>query len=106
MTDPTDAVFAALADPTRRSVFRQVASDGPLTATQLAEGLPITRQAVAKHLNVLDAAGLVEAKRDGRETRYTATPEPLDDARAWLDAVGADWDRRLDALQRRLRTKR
>jgi DNA-binding transcriptional ArsR family regulator len=94
------AVFDALADPTRRVVMRSVAADGPVTATQLAAHLPVTRQAIAKHLDALGAAGLVTAERAGREVRWTLTPAPLDDAVRWIEAVGGDWDRRLDALAR------
>jgi DNA-binding transcriptional ArsR family regulator len=98
-----DAVFAALADPTRRAVMRSVADAGPMTATELAARLPVTRQAVAKHLGALHAAGLVDAEREGRELRYRLTPEPLADAMAWMEDVGGRWDRRLTALQRHLR---
>jgi DNA-binding transcriptional ArsR family regulator len=100
VTASPDAVFDALGDATRREVFAAVASSGPLTATQLATGLPVTRQAVAKHLGVLAGAGLVRASRSGRERRYEAVPEALDDARAWMDDVGRQWDRRLAALRR------
>ena len=70
------AVFEALADPTRRAVLRDVAEQGPRTATELAADLPVTRQAVAKHLAVLREAGLVAPARTGRETRFTATLAP------------------------------
>lgn len=92
-----DAVFAALADPTRRRIVATLAA-APATATGLAAGLPITRQAVAKHLGSLSAAGLVAAERVGRETRYRLTPEPLGDAAAWMARVGAGWDARLARL--------
>ena len=94
------AVFEALADPTRRLLVGMLAERDTATATELAAELPVTRQAVAKHLAALDAAGLVAARRRGRETRYRLTPEPLDDAAAWLAAVGAEWDARLAALRR------
>jgi len=97
-----DEVFRALGDATRRQVLREIASHGPLTATQLAGSLPITRQAVTKHLGVLDAAGLVASHREGREIRYEATTAPLDQARAWLDEVGEQWDERLHRLKARL----
>ena len=97
-----DAVFGALADPTRRHLLARVAEAGPVTATQLASELPISRQAVAKHLVVLDGAGLVAPSREGRETRYRATPDALGDVRTWVDSVGRSWDRRLDALRRHL----
>jgi DNA-binding transcriptional ArsR family regulator len=93
-------VFAALGDPTRREVLEQVAARGDATATELAAAMPITRQAVAKHLNVLAGAGLVAPHRAGRETRYAPTPAPLGDAIAWMTDLGAQWDARLARLQR------
>jgi len=96
------AVFDALADPTRRTVLRTVAERGPLTATALASSLPISRQAVSKHLGVLHAAGLVTADRVGRELRYAAEPGPMRDAGQWLAATGAAWDARLDRLVARV----
>ncbi|HLM62806.1 MAG TPA: metalloregulator ArsR/SmtB family transcription factor [Acidimicrobiales bacterium] len=97
--EPPDAVFAALADPTRRSILRAVAERGPVTATALSDGLPITRQAVAKHLGLLRAAGLVAADRAGRETRFTAVTEPLDELAAWAEQAGRRWDARLARLR-------
>ena len=73
----TCAVFSALADPSRRFVVEQLASRGTATPTELAADLPVTRQAVTKHLFALREAGLVEVQRAGRETRYALTPEPL-----------------------------
>jgi DNA-binding transcriptional ArsR family regulator len=101
-SDPGAAVFDALADSTRRSVLRAVADDGPLTATELAGRLPVSRQAVSKHLDVLADAGLVHRHRAGRDVRFSVDVAPLDDALAWIAAVGAKWDRRLAALERRL----
>jgi DNA-binding transcriptional ArsR family regulator len=98
--EPPDALFAALADPTLRRVLRAVADRGPVTATALADGLPVTRQAVAKHLGLLAEAGLVAAERAGRETRFTARAEPLDDLAAWAAATGRRWDDRLARLAR------
>jgi DNA-binding transcriptional ArsR family regulator len=95
---PPQAVFAALADPTRREVLRAVASGEASTATELAAQLPISRQAVAKHLDQLRQARLVDAHRSGRETRFEATPAPLTDAMTWMAEVGARWDERLAAL--------
>lgn len=95
-----DPVFAALADPTRREVLRAVASGQDLTATQVAASLPVSRQAVVKHLQVLAAAGLVAAERHGREQRFRVTPAPLDDALRWMVGVGAAWDDRLARLRR------
>ncbi len=98
----TEAVFEALADSTRRQVMRLLAETGPATATELAGDLPITRQAVAKHLATLAEAGLVTSDRHGRETRYQLTPEPLAEAVSWMASVGSQWDDRLQALQRYL----
>ena len=95
------AVFSALADPTRREVVRSLAERPGLTASHLAGELPMTRQAVAKHLHALSGAGLVTARREGRETRYTLTPAPLTDAMRWMDDVGAQWDARLAKLAER-----
>jgi ArsR family transcriptional regulator, cadmium/lead-responsive transcriptional repressor len=95
------AVFAALADPTRREVVRSLAAQPGLTASHLAGELPMTRQAVSKHLSALSGAGLVEARREGRETRYTLTPAPLAGAMAWMAEVGGQWDERLERLARR-----
>lgn len=100
--EPADEVFAALADPTRRSILRAVAEQGPVTATALSDGLPISRQAVAKHLGLLREAGLVAADRAGRETRFTAVTEPLGDLAAWAGEAGRRWDARLARLRDRL----
>jgi DNA-binding transcriptional ArsR family regulator len=100
MRDQVDAVFSALADPSRRFVVEQLASRGTATPTELAADLPVTRQAVTKHLVALREAGLVEVQRAGRETRYALTPEPLTSAADWIEEVGAAWDARLGALRR------
>ena len=94
-------VFGALADPTRREVLRSLAEQPGLTASRLAGELPMTRQAVAKHLHALSGAGLVQSRREGRETRYTLTPAPLAEAIDWMTAVGAEWDERLQRLAKR-----
>ena len=96
-------MFAALADPTRRQVVRSLAREQAVTASGLAGELPMTRQAVAKHLAALERAGLVTPRREGRELRYRLTPEPLDEAIAWMAEVGARWDRSLERLSRRAR---
>jgi DNA-binding transcriptional ArsR family regulator len=101
--DQRQAVFAALADPTRRAVLSAVASGQASTATELAAQLPISRQAIAKHLSQLRDAQLVDALRCGRETRFEATPGPLDDAIGWMTEVGAQWDTRLAALDAAVR---
>jgi DNA-binding transcriptional ArsR family regulator len=97
---PADAVFAALADATRRSILEAVSERGPLTATSLAGELPISRQAIAKHLSLLREAGLVTADRAGRETHFQARPEALRDVAAWATATGKRWDARLDRLRK------
>ena len=96
------AVFAALADPTRRRIVRALADGDTVTASSLAAGLPVTRQAVAKHLAALRAAGLAVAEPAGRETRYRLTPAPFTDAVRWMASTGARWDDRLARLDRRL----
>jgi DNA-binding transcriptional ArsR family regulator len=97
-----DEVFAALADPTRRSVLEALLHDGPATATELAPGFAVSRQAVVKHLGVLVDAGLVACERHGREVHYHAVTAPLRDAATWLATAGAAWDKRLDRLARKL----
>jgi len=101
-----DGVFAALGDPGRRALVEAVAARGNATATELAAELPVTRQAVSKQLAALAEAGLLRSTRSGRETRYAVTPEPLDDAVAWMVEVGAAWDERLAKLGRTLATTR
>jgi DNA-binding transcriptional ArsR family regulator len=97
-----DAVFQALADPHRRFVLETLADRGSATVTELAAELPVTRQAVAKHLGTLRTAELVEPTRAGREIRYRLSPAPLGDALDWMERVGATWDERLAALRRHL----
>jgi DNA-binding transcriptional ArsR family regulator len=94
VSDPLGQVFSALADPSRRHVLGYIADHGTATATELTGELPITRQAVAKHLATLSEAGLVESERAGRETRYRLTPS------------GTEWDGRLDALREHLARRR
>jgi ArsR family transcriptional regulator, cadmium/lead-responsive transcriptional repressor len=95
-----DALWAAVADPTRRRVLDSLLEHGEATTTTIAEELPVTRQAVAKHLVVLNRVGLVAAERRGREVRYTVQPERLDDAAAAMARVAAQWDRRLTRIKR------
>lgn len=99
--DRVDGVFAALGDATRREVIVRLAAE-PMTATELADVLPVSRQAVAKHLTTLAEAGLVAAERAGREVRYRLTPGPMTDAMAWLAGAGAEWDERLKRLRKHL----
>jgi DNA-binding transcriptional ArsR family regulator len=94
-----EEVFAALADPSRRSIL----SRGPATATDLAASLPITRQAIAKHLGLLTEAGLVIAEPgERRRVRYRLQSAPIQVAQQFLAALARDWDSSLDALRRHL----
>ena len=95
-----DALWSAVADPTRRRVLDALLERGEASSTALADGLPVTRQAVAKHLAVLDRVGLVAGRRQGREVRYAIRPERLDDAAEAMTRVAAQWDRRLARIKR------
>lgn len=92
-------VLVALADPIRREVLAILTRSGDATPTSLAASLPVTRQAVAKHLAVLDRAGLVHAHRAGREVRYEADVQPLRQAMHWMDTLATQWEQRLDAIK-------
>jgi DNA-binding transcriptional ArsR family regulator len=95
-----EQVFAALADPTRRAIVATLASQGPATATDLADRLPITRQAIAKHLVLLADAGLVTAEPgERRRVRYRLHSAPVRVAQQFLAALAHDWDDRLGALR-------
>jgi DNA-binding transcriptional ArsR family regulator len=98
--DEVDSVLTALVDPTRRRLLDLLAAQGEATATKLAEQLPVSRQAVVKHLAVLDAAGLVSGGRVGREVRYSVRPAALDATARWMASLAADWDRRLATVKR------
>ena len=95
-----DELWSAVADPTRRRVLDILLDRGEATATIVAGELPVTRQAVAKHLAVLDRVGLVEGRRLGREVRYAIRPRRLDTATRSLAQVAAEWDARLAAIKR------
>lgn len=97
-----DMVFSALSDPTRREVIECISEEDGVSASQLATRLPVTRQAVAKHLAALSEAGLVSAERQGKQKLYRLTPGPMGDVMGWMARVGAEWDNRLEALQRHL----
>ena len=96
-----DAIFSALADPTRRLVVETLLSEGETSVPRLTGHLPMSRQAVAKHLAALDDAGLVERfPGDGREVRYALRPGALAPAADWMGRAERDWDRRLARLKR------
>ncbi len=95
-----DELWAAVADTSRRRVLDIIVARGEATPTSLARELPFTRQAVAKHLAVLERAGLVECTRHGREVRYVVRPEALNAAAHAIADVAARWDRRLEAIKR------
>ena len=95
-----ERLLEAVADGSRRRVLDLILKHGEATPTALAAELPFTRQAVAKHLAVLDRAGLVESSRHGREVRYSVRPEHLDRAVRAMARVAARWDARLDAIKR------
>src|SRR5689334_22175646 len=98
--DREAVLLEAVADSSRRQVLDLLLAHGEATPTALAAELPFTRQAVTKHLAVLDRAGLVESSRHGREVRYSIRPEHLDAAARAMAKVAARWDARLDAIKR------
>lgn len=95
-----DDLWSAVGDPTRRRMLDLLLSEGSGTATSLSERLPVTRQAVAKHLLVLDRVGLVHAATAGRERRFRVDEQQLARAVAQLDEVGSAWDSRLRRIKR------
>ena len=95
-----DDLWSAVGDPTRRRMLDQLLLDGGGTATSLSDHLPVTRQAVAKHLDVLERAGLVHATAIGRERRYRVDDAQLSRAVAQLSTVGSTWDARLRRIKR------
>lgn len=95
-----DDLWSAIGDPTRRRMLDLLLTDGEGTATTLSEQLPVTRQAVAKHLGVLDRVGLVHATPVGRERLYRVDEAQLARAVAQLNGVGATWDARLQRIKR------
>jgi DNA-binding transcriptional ArsR family regulator len=92
-------VFAALADPTRLALVRRLSDGRSRSIVALAGDTRLTRQAVTKHLGVLARAGLVSRLRAGRETRFAFRPEPVAEARSWLDTVATQWEDALDRLK-------
>jgi DNA-binding transcriptional ArsR family regulator len=94
-----ESLWAAVGEPTRRQLLDFLLVRGEATATSLAQKSPLTRQAVSKHLAVLDRAGLVESRREGREVRYSVRPERLDAAVRSMAEVAAAWDKRLQRIK-------
>jgi DNA-binding transcriptional ArsR family regulator len=101
-----DRLWAAVADPTRQQLLDRILASGDATASALARDLPITRQGIAKHLAVLERAGLVEATRSGRELRFTVRRDRLDQARRQMAQIVARWDERLGTIKRIAETER
>lgn len=97
------SLFAALGDPIRLELLARV-QDGS-SITRLADGLPITRQAVTRHLRVLEGAKLIKAQRRGREMHFMACPARLSQAKDWLDEVARQWDGTLERLQNHVETQ-
>jgi len=95
-------VFAAIADPTRRSILERLRGGAALSVSALAAGLPISRQAVSKHLDVLEAAGLIDKRVSGRERLHVLRAEPLRVLDDWLTPYAAAWDERLERLRTHL----
>jgi len=98
--DPDDELWSAIADPSRRRVLDLLVRGGEATASTLAQDVPFTRQAVIKHLVVLEQAGLVTRHREGREVRFRIDPGRLDEATRTLAQVANDWGLRLAAIKR------
>src|SRR3954452_6195087 len=98
--EEAERLWAAIADPTRRRLLDRILAAGDATATALARELPISRQGIAKHLAVLERAGLVEASRSGRELRFTVRQDRLDQATRRMAQILARWDARLDTIKR------
>jgi DNA-binding transcriptional ArsR family regulator len=99
MQAATDGVFKALADPTRRAIFEHLARDGAQTVRALTDRAGVSQPAVSKHLRVLKQAMLVNDRRDGRETHYSAQPLALAPLRDWISLYGAFWQDRFDDLE-------
>lgn len=99
-------MFNAVADPTRRQILERLRADGPLSIKELAAPLPISRQAVTKHLNILRASGLIRMERVGRERLHFLEADPLREVEDWLKPYAEEWDRRLERLKQHLEDKK
>lgn len=94
------ALFAALGDQTRLGLVHRLSGEGPLSITRLTAGTPVTRQAITKHLRVMQGAGLVRCARRGRESVWELDQRPIEDARVYLERISAQWDNALERLRR------
>lgn len=97
--DEAAAIFAALGDPTRLALVTRLSDGAPRSITQLTEDSALTRQAITKHLQVLEEAGVLTRRKSGRESLYAYSPQPLHDARQYMDAVGRQWEQALGRLK-------
>lgn len=97
-----ESIFSAVADPTRRMILERLRSHGPLSIKQISQPLPMSRQAVTKHLDILIASGLIEVRRVGRERLHFLDPTPLHEVGEWLRPYSEAWDRRLEQLKQHL----
>jgi len=93
------AIFAALGEPTRMQLLNRLGNGEPRSIARLADGMPISRQALSKHLRVLESAGLTSVEREGRETLYRIDPAGLLVAEAWIGEVSRQWDAAIDRLK-------
>jgi DNA-binding transcriptional ArsR family regulator len=93
-------VFSALSDPTRRAIYERIVSEGASSASHVARDAAVSRQAIAKHLTVLEDAGLVARRRAGNRVEFFVTGEGLDEVEAWVGRVRATWSERLARLDR------
>lgn len=101
LADPLSAIFAALADPTRRGILSRLAA-GPATVGELAKPFTISAPAISQHLRVLESAGLIERSRQAQWRTCALRTEPLDDAATWVDHHRAQWTEQFDLLDERL----
>jgi DNA-binding transcriptional ArsR family regulator len=97
---PDDQLWSAIADPSRRRILDLLVQGGAATATSLAESVPFSRQAVVKHLVVLEQAGLISRHKEGREVRFRVEPGRLNDATLAMADLASQWDQRLQAIKR------
>lgn len=98
--DPSRAapLFSALSDPTRLALVQRLSREGPLSISALSGDATVSRQAVTKHLRQLEAAGLADSRREGRERIFTLRPERLDSVHRWLDQISRQWDAAIERL--------